>query len=71
MTADTIEDTALHLLEQRRAQLAHKLLVSLVPQSETEIAEAWRSEAQRRAADLYIGLGAPISAGVVRTTGQS
>ena len=33
MTTDTIEVAALHLPEQQRAQLAHKLLLSLEPQS--------------------------------------
>ena len=45
MTAETIEEAALHLPEQQRAQLAHKLLLSLDPQSETEIAKEWRNAA--------------------------
>lgn len=71
MTTDTIEDAALHLPEQQRAQLAHKLLLSLDPHSETEIAKEWRSEAQRRAADLENGLAAPIPAEVVRAAAQA
>lgn len=71
MTAETIEDAALHLPEQQRAQLAHKLLLSLDPQSETEIAEEWRNEARRRAADLDNGLATPIPAEVVRAAAQA
>ncbi len=71
MTAETIEEAALHLPEQQRAQLAHKLLLSLDPQSETEVAEEWRNEARRRAADLDNGLAAPIPAEVVRAAAQA
>lgn len=71
MTVETIEEAALHLPEQQRAQLAHKLLLSLDPQSETEIAEEWRSEVQRRAADIDNGLANPIPAEVVRAAAQA
>ena len=71
MTVETIEEAALHLPEQQRAQLAQKLLLSLGPQSEMEIAEEWRNEAQRRAADLDNGLATPISAEVVRAAAQA
>ena len=66
MTISTLEDEALHLPEQERAQLAHKLLLSLEAQGEAEIAEDWRNEAMRRATDLDRGLASPISADVVR-----
>lgn len=62
MNTDTIEDTALHLPPQQRAELAHKLLLSLEEQSEAEIAEAWRAEALRRAAEIDSGLDAAVSA---------
>ena len=71
MTVETIEEAALHLPEQQRAQLAHKLLLSLDTQSETEIAEEWRSEVQRRAADIDNGLANPIPAEVVRAAAQA
>ena len=71
MTADTIEEAALHLPEQQRAQLAHKLLLSLDPQSETDIAEEWRGEAQRRATDLDNGTATAIPAEVVRAAAQA
>ena len=71
MTAETIEEAALHLPEQQRAQLAHKLLLSLDPQSETEIAKEWRNEAPRRAADLDNGSATLIPAEVVRAAAQA
>ena len=55
MTTETIEDAALHLPETQRAALAHKLLLSLESQSEAEIAQLWRNEAIRRAADIDSG----------------
>jgi putative addiction module component (TIGR02574 family) len=70
MTADTIEDAALHLPEQQRAQLAHKLLLSLDTQDENEIAVAWRDEVQRRAADLDNGVATLISADAVRAAAK-
>jgi len=71
MTADTIEEVALHLPEQQRAQLAHKLLLSLDTQGEIEIADEWRNEAKRRAADLDNGLATPVSADAVRAAAQA
>lgn len=44
MNTDTLEDTALHLPPQQRAELAHKLLLSLEEQNEDEIAQAWRAD---------------------------
>lgn len=62
MNTDTIEDTALHLPLQQRAELAHKLLLSLEEQNEDEIADAWRVEALRRSAEIDSGLVKTISA---------
>lgn len=62
MNTDTIEDTALHLPLQQRAELAHKLLLSLEEQSEEEIAEAWNTEALRRSAEIDSELTNTISA---------
>ncbi len=70
MTAETIEGAALHLPEQQRAQLAHKLLLSLDTQNENEIAVAWRDEVQRRAADLDNGVATLISADAVRAAAK-
>lgn len=61
MDTETLEDTALHLPVQQRAELAHKLLLSLEEQSEGEIAEAWRVEALRRSAEIDSGLVDTVS----------
>lgn len=61
MNTETIEDTVLHLPPQQRAELAHKLLLSLEEQSEDEIAEAWRAEALRRSAEIDSGLVDTVS----------
>ena len=61
MNTETLEDTALHLPMQQRAELAHKLLLSLEEQSEGEIAEAWRVEALRRSAEIDSGLVDTVS----------
>jgi len=62
MNTEALEHTVLHWPPQQRAELAHKLLLSLEEQSEIEIAEAWRSEAQRRSADIDSGSVKTISA---------
>ena len=62
MNTETLEETVLHLPMQQRAELAHKLLLSLDDQSEDEIAEAWRVEALRRSAEIDSGLVKTISA---------
>ena len=62
MNIETLEQTALHLSLQQRAELAHKLLLSLEEQDEDEIAEAWNAEAIRRAAELDSGQADTVSA---------
>lgn len=62
MNSEAIEETVLHLPPQQRAELAHKLLLSLEEQNEGEIAEAWRVEALRRAAEIDSGLADTVSA---------
>ncbi len=62
MNTEAIEDTVLHLPRQQRAELAHKLLLSLEDQNEVEIAEAWRVEALRRSAEIDSGLADMVSA---------
>lgn len=49
MSLEQIEDKALQLSEGDRAKLAQKLLLSLDVLSESEIADDWLIEAQRRA----------------------
>jgi Putative addiction module component len=71
MAINTLEDEVLHLPEEERARLAHKLLLSLEAQDESEIAEDWRNEAKRRAEDLDKGIALPIAADVVRAAAQA
>jgi len=71
MNTDTLEETVLHLPLQQRAELAHKLLLSLEDQNEGEIAEAWRVEALRRAAEIDSGLADTVSAEEVRAAART
>ncbi len=71
MSTHPIEDAALHLPEAQRAQLAHKLLLSLETQSEREVAEHWRAEATRRAAEIDNGTVKAVSAEEVRIAAKS
>jgi putative addiction module component (TIGR02574 family) len=71
MSIEQIEDKALQLSEEDRAKLARKLLLSLDMLSESEIAEDWLIEAQRRAKELDAGTAQPISAEEVRRKAQA
>lgn len=62
MDTDTLEATALHLPAAERAALAHKLLLSLEVQSESDIEQAWHAEAQRRADQIIRGESTTLSA---------
>ena len=62
MNTETLEQAVLHLPMQQRAELAHKLLLSLEGQDEDEINEAWRVEALRRSAEIDAGSVKTISA---------
>ncbi len=66
MKLKQIEEAALHLPEEERAELAQKLLLSLDNPSENEIMTEWLAEAQRRARELDAGIVQPISADEVR-----
>ena len=70
MTTNTIEDAALHLPETQRAELAHKLLLSLETQDEAEIAHLWRKESVRRAEDIDNGTVNTLSADEVRAAAK-
>ena len=59
------------MLEEERAELAQKLLLSLDNPSEEEIAEDWLAEAKRRAIELDEGIVQPISAEEVRRKVQA
>jgi putative addiction module component (TIGR02574 family) len=71
MNTETLEQAVLHLPMQQRAELAHKLLLSLEEQDEGEIAEAWRVEAVRRAAELDSGQTDTVSAEEVRAAARA
>lgn len=70
MNTETLEEAVFHLPKEARAQLAHKLLLSLEAQTEAEIAEEWRNEAQRRANDLDRGVTL-LSADAVRSAAHA
>lgn len=71
MNTETLEDTALHLPLKQRAELAHKLLLSLEEQSEGEIAEAWRVEALRRSEEIDSGVADTVSAEEASTAARA
>ena len=71
MNTETLEQAVLHLPMQQRAELAHKLLLSLEEQDEDEIAEAWHAEAIRRAAELDSGQDGTVSAEEVRAAAHA
>jgi hypothetical protein len=62
MNTETLEEAVLHLPMRQRAELAHKLLLSLENQTDEEIAEAWRVEALRRSAEIDDGTVRIVSA---------
>ena len=66
MKLQQIEQEALQLTEEERAELAKKLLLSLDSPSEAEIREDWLTEAYLRARDLDEGKVQPIPAEEVR-----
>lgn len=66
MNLKQIEDEALHLSEEERAELAQKLLLSLDSPAVDEIEEDWLIEACRRAKELDEGIVQPIPADEVR-----
>ena len=60
--AKTIEQAVLQLPMRQRAELAHKLLLSLEDRGDDEISEAWRIEALRRSAEIDSGAVETLSA---------
>lgn len=71
MNTEALEQTVLHLPMQQRAELAHKLLLSLEDQSEDEVAQAWHAEAARRAAEIDSGQADTVSAEDARAATQT
>lgn len=66
MNSKTLQEAALDLPPDERAELAQKLLLSLDDPSEEELAQTWLSEAGRRARELDCGEAYPTSAEEVR-----
>lgn len=66
MNLKQIEDEALHLSAEERAELAQKLLLSLDVPTMVEIENDWLVEAQRRAKEIDEGIVQPIPAEEVR-----
>ena len=62
MSLKQIQNKALQLPEQERAELARKLLISLEMPSEKELEQDWMAEASLRAQDLDNGVVQPIPA---------
>ena len=71
MNLKQIENEALNLSEEERAELAQKLLLSLEMLSEEELEKDWLIEAQRRARELDEGKVAPIPSEEVRRKAQT
>ena len=55
MDLQKIEDEALHLPKEQRAQLIQRLVLSLESPSEEELCSDWLLEARRRAEELDSG----------------
>lgn len=70
MNLKQIENEALQLSEEERAELAHKLILSLDSPSQEEIEDSWLAEAFRRAQELDDGIVQPIPAEEVRKKGR-
>ncbi len=67
MNLQRIEDEALHLSREERAQLVQRLVLSLESPSEEELRSDWLLEAQRRAEELDNGSFPAVSgADVIR-----
>ena len=66
MGSKAIEQEALHLPLEDRAQLAQKLLLSLDALSDEELEDVWLTEASRRVRELDRGEAQPVPADEVR-----
>jgi putative addiction module component (TIGR02574 family) len=58
--SDELLHTVLSLPASQRAELAHKLLQSLEPDSSPEVQQAWADELVRRARELESGAVAAV-----------
>jgi putative addiction module component (TIGR02574 family) len=61
MNLQRIENEALHLPKEERAQLIQRLVLSLESPSEEELKADWLLEARRRAEELDSGSVQPVS----------
>ena len=66
MKSKTLQEAALDLPPNERADLARKLLLSLDDPSEEELAQTWLLEAEQRAGEIDRGEVEAISAEEVR-----
>ena len=66
VNSETLQEAALGLPPDERAELAQKLLLSLNEPSEEELAQTWLAEAEQRARELDYGYVYPTGAEEVR-----
>ena len=66
MKSETLQEAALDLPTNERADLARKLLLSLDDPSEEELAQTWLLEAEQRAGEIDRGEVEAVSAEEVR-----
>ena len=71
MNLKQIEDEALRLSKDERAELAQRLLLSIDVPTKSEIEEDWLLTAQHRAKDIDDGIVQPIPAEEVRQKAQA
>ena len=71
MNTETVEQAALHLPAQQRAELAHKFLLTSAAKAEAKIAPASHAGAIRRAAEIDSGQADTVSAEEARAAAQA
>jgi len=71
MNLKRIEDQALDLSEEERAQLAQRLILSLEPSTDEGMEKEWLLEAKRRAVEIDKGEVRPVPAEEVRKKAQA
>ena len=71
MNLKQIENQALDLSEEERAQLAQRLILSLESSNDEGVEKEWLLEAKRRAVEIDKGEVQPVSAEEVRKKAQA
>ena len=71
MNLKQIENQALDLSEEERAQLAQRLILSLESSSDEGLEKEWLLEAKRRAVEIDKGEVEPVPAEEVRKKAQA